>query len=462
MAGILLPLTVDGQETVSIIQSVRFWSLNSATRIAVETSREVKWRAEKIDKPDRLFIDIFDTRMGLKDKGTHVVKVGDARVKQIRMAQSNPKTTRIVLDLEGAAEHEITQLTNPFRLMVEVRSPGTKTEPPVVSETRPAPAKTEPARQEPAKPEPPRTEPAKVETAKSEPARVETAKADPPAPGKPEPRPEPVKSQAESPKSDPPKAAKTDSRGERSLTRALGLKLAKIVIDPGHGAHDHGTTGPNGLAEKELVLDVAQRLGDLIEQRMGSQVVYTRSDDTFIPLEQRTAMANREKADLFLSIHANSSPVKKISGAEVYYLNFTSSKVDMEVAARENAGTTMSIHELGDLVRKIALKEKIDESREFAAALQSSLHSTWAKMNSSARNRGVKKAPFVVLIGAAMPSVLAEIGFISNSRDEAMLKKPDQRQRIAESLYRGIEKYAGSLSQLRMAQRTGEPAASTR
>jgi N-acetylmuramoyl-L-alanine amidase len=440
--GVLLPFAADAQETISTIQSIRFWSLNSATRIAVETSREVKWRAEKIDKPDRLFIDIFDTRMGLKEKGTHVVKVGDSRVKQIRMAQSNPKTTRIVLDLEGSAEHEITQLTNPFRLMVEVRSPGARSEAPVVTESRPSPVRPEPA--------------------KPEPAKVETARAEPPAPVLAETRADPPKPAVDEPKIDPPRAARTDSRGQRSLTRALGLKLAKIVIDPGHGAHDHGTTGPTGLAEKELVLDVAQRLGDLIEQRMGSEVVYTRSDDTFIPLEQRTAIANRERADLFLSIHANSSPVRKISGAEVYYLNFTSSKVDMEVAARENAGTTMSIHELGDLVRKIALKEKIDESREFAAALQGSLHSTWSKMNSSARNRGVKKAPFVVLIGAAMPSVLAEIGFISNSRDESMLKKPDQRQRIAESLYRGIEKYAGSLSQLRMAQRSGEPTAATR
>src|SRR5207237_4943574 len=151
-------------------------------------------------------------------------------------------------------------------------------------------------------------------------------------------------------------------------------KLGMMVIDPGHGGHDTGTIGPNGLEEKNLVLDVAKRLGKLLETRLGADVIYTRQDDTFIPLETRTAIANQEQADLFISIHANSSDDPAARGIETYYLNFTSSAEALEVAARENAVSEKSIHELQDLVKKIALKEKIEESREFAADVQKSLY----------------------------------------------------------------------------------------
>ncbi|MEK7754626.1 MAG: N-acetylmuramoyl-L-alanine amidase, partial [Acidobacteriota bacterium] len=246
--------------------------------------------------------------------------------------------------------------------------------------------------------------------------------------------------------------AKKNSRGERSLTRVLGLKVGRVVIDPGHGGHDRGSTGPTGLTEKELVLDLAKRLGALIEEQLGSEVVYTRTDDTFVPLETRTELANQAKADLFLSIHANSSPFKTVTGVETYYLNFTTSRADLEVAARENATSQKSIHELTELLQKIALKDKLEESREFASKVQSSLHSASLRQNSRSRNRGVKKAPFVVLIGASMPSVLVEIGFVSNARDEALLKKPDHRQRVAEALYKGLSQYAGTLSHFQVAQ----------
>jgi N-acetylmuramoyl-L-alanine amidase len=225
-----------------------------------------------------------------------------------------------------------------------------------------------------------------------------------------------------------------------------------VVIDPGHGGHDHGSTGPTGLTEKELVLDLAKRLGALIEERLASEVVYTRTDDIFVPLETRTEIANDAKADLFLSIHANSSPFKTVTGVETYYLNFTTSRADLEVAARENATSQKSIHELTELLQKIALKDKVEESREFASKVQSSLHSASLRQNSRSRNRGVKKAPFVVLIGAFMPSVLVEIGFVSNARDEALLKKSDHRQRVAEALYKGLSQYAGTLSHFQVAQ----------
>ena len=244
----------------------------------------------------------------------------------------------------------------------------------------------------------------------------------------------------------PAKAADKTADGETSLVRALGLKINRIVIDAGHGGHDSGTLGVDGIEEKDVVLDVALRLGKLLHERLGAEIIYTRSDDTFIPLETRTAIANKAQADLFLSIHANSSPDATARGVETYYLNFTSDPTALDVAARENAVSGQSIHQLSDLVKKITLKDKIAESREFAADVEGSLFAGLTKGNSGLRDRGVKKAPFVVLIGANMPSILAEISFVTNARDAEQLREPEYRQRVAESLYAGVAKYENGLA----------------
>jgi N-acetylmuramoyl-L-alanine amidase len=257
--------------------------------------------------------------------------------------------------------------------------------------------------------------------------------------------------------STPMHEAEPTAAGERSLVRTLGLKIGRIVIDAGHGGHDSGTVGPGGIEEKQVVLDVALRLGKLLKQRLGADVIYTRDNDTFIPLETRTAIANKAQADLFLSIHANSSPDSSARGVETYYLNFTTSPDALEVAARENAVSDESIHELSDLVKKITLKDKIDESREFAADVQRSLYGDLEDGNPGLRDRGIKKAPFVVLIGANMPSILSEISFLTNSDDARELQQPAYRQRIAESLYRGVERYISGLSGVRLAQSLGRP-----
>ena len=246
--------------------------------------------------------------------------------------------------------------------------------------------------------------------------------------------------------------AQPNRNGNRSLTRALGLKIGRIIIDPGHGGHDTGTIGPSGLYEKDLVLDVSLRLGKLISERLGSEVVYTRQDDTFVPLETRTAIANQKMADLFLSIHANSSQSESARGVETYYLSFATNPEALEVAARENAGSQESIHELQDLVKKIALNEKVDESKEFAADVQSALRDQLNKGSRQKKDRGVKKAPFMVLVGARMPSVLAEISFLSNPQEEKILRTKVQRQKIAEALYAGIKKYADTLSGVKVAR----------
>src|SRR5579862_906128 len=253
--------------------------------------------------------------------------------------------------------------------------------------------------------------------------------------------------------------AQPSSTGDRSLTRALDLKISRIVIDPGHGGGDTGTVGAGGLQEKELVLDVAQRLGRILQHRMGADVIYTRNSDIFIPLESRTEIANKENADLFVSIHGNHSEDPQTRGVETYYLSFTAATDALQVASRENAASEMSVGKLQDLVKQIAMNEKVGESREFAANVQRALYAGVSGGNTAIRDRGVKKAPFIVLIGAHMPSILAEISFLSNSADEQSLKKPEYRQEIAESLYRGIAKYVGGLSGVRPASALATTAA---
>ena len=237
-------------------------------------------------------------------------------------------------------------------------------------------------------------------------------------------------------------AVNTD--GSFSLSRQLGLGISRIVIDAGHGGHDPGTLTA-GSSEARLVLDVALRLERLLEKEPGLDVVLTRRTDVFIPLEQRPAIANREGADLFLSIHANASRDKTARGVETYFLSFASNPEAEAVAARENATSASAMHNLPSIVRAIALNNKLDESRDLAAMVQQSLAARLSKTNPTLRSRGVKKAPFVVLIGAGMPSVLAEIGFITNKQEAALVKTPAYRQRIAESLHAAVMQYRRAL-----------------
>jgi N-acetylmuramoyl-L-alanine amidase len=256
----------------------------------------------------------------------------------------------------------------------------------------------------------------------------------------------------------PVEAAPPTADGE-TLVRALGLKIGRIVIDAGHGGHDSGTLGVGGIQEKDVVLDVALRLGKLLHDRLGAEIVYTRADDTFIPLETRTAIANKAQADLFISVHANSSQEPSARGVEVYYLNFTSDPEAMTVASRENAVSTKSVHELSDLVKKIALKDKIEESKELAGDVDASLYAGLTKGNEGLKDRGVKKAPFVVLIGANMPSILAEISFVTNPEDAEQLQTAEYRERVAESLYGGVAKYAAGINAGKVKGRPVERAA---
>lgn len=456
----LLTAALAGAQPRVGITGMRHFTFAETTRVIVEFDGEFQFRADRADNPDRIFFDLPNAEVALFSGRRHgIVAVNDARVRQVRVGQNQPDLVRMVFDLGGGKlDYSTSQLKNPDRLVVELRPAGTKTrsepaplpvdppsaappravkpfDPSTLNETRPDPP---PA---PALPAPPVLKAA----ANLPPVKVEGLKAKPPAAAA-APVP-PVSLSA------PPAAAQPPETGERSLTRALGLKLQKIVIDPGHGGVDQGTTGPTGLLEKELTLDLALRLGALIEKRLGAQVAYTRTDDSYVSLERRTQIANEQEADLFLSIHANSSTFRTASGVETFYLNFTGSADAMEVAARENASGQKTIHELKSLLEKIALTDKLAESRELAQQVQRTMTAHAQRVNPKAKDRGVKRAPFIVLIGAQMPSVLTEIGFLSNSREETYYRRPENRQRAAEALYKGIATYADTLSRAEVARR---------
>ena len=522
------------KSSLALVTGIRHWSTPDYTRVAIDVDDEVKYEAGRVPNPDRIFFDLPNTRLASVLVGKSF-DVQDGFLKKIRVAQYQPGSTRVVLEVADVSDYSAFILPNPYRLIIDVhgRQPQSQT---LIAKAN---ASGNPAREdeqgeitavakeksyrsvekanESAKPLPvsnadatsPTPVPASGSTAAASKAGAPSvvvdndgdssgAGAKPPEhkqlgaksaptssnaassstrtpagksaetqvatavnPGNPlfsgprdtsgpelkatdQPTTAPtavaVAPRASSAKKKPRPAiseeaatheAAPTSLGDRTLARTLGLKIGRIVVDAGHGGHDTGTIGPNGVMEKDVVLDVALRLGRLLQTRLGADVIYTRDDDTFIPLETRTAIANEHQADLFISIHANSSSDPEARGVETYYLNFTSNANALEVAARENAVSEKSIFELQDLVKKITLKDKIEESRELATDVQQCLYGGLATRKSTLRDRGVKKAPFVVLIGANMPSILAEISFVSNPTDEAKMDTPEYRQKIA-------------------------------
>jgi N-acetylmuramoyl-L-alanine amidase len=241
-----------------------------------------------------------------------------------------------------------------------------------------------------------------------------------------------------------PAVPAANSNGKFSIARQLGLGISRIVIDAGHGGHDPGASA-YGLQESDLVLDVALRLKKLLEAQPGFEVVMTRDTDVFSPLEERTAIANPESADLFLSFHATASRNRKAHGVETYFLNFASNPDASAVAARENSASGKTMHSLPEIVKAITLNNKIDESRDFASLIQKAMVKKLAAKNDDLKDLGVKQAPFVVLIGAGMPSVLAEISFVTHKEEGRLLKTSAYRQQIAEALFDGVQGYQKSL-----------------
>ncbi|HXZ10902.1 MAG TPA: N-acetylmuramoyl-L-alanine amidase [Candidatus Sulfotelmatobacter sp.] len=442
----------------SNVTEIRTWNAENYTRIVVTLDDTIKYDSARIKAPDRIYFDLYKAKLA-PALAKKTVTLDDGLLKSVRLAQNKQGVVRLVLDVSGAKDYSAFLLANPYRLVIDVHAEPVTTAKhaaPAVPDASAA-AKTE---AENANPKPAaksgaaaaeKTDP-KSAAKPAESVKVTADNRNSASASKTSAKPAASKAKADTTKSaalEPPKEPKPTRDGQRSLSRALGLKISRIVIDPGHGGHDTGTIGPHGLMEKDLCLDVAQRLGRLIEDKLpGAEVIYTRKDDTFVPLEDRTAIANQASADLFISIHANSSRDHAARGVETYYLNFSTSEESMEVAARENARSQESMHDLEEIIKKIARNEKIEESKELASDIQESLTQRLQLASHSQKDRGVKKAPFIVLIGANMPSVLSEISFVSNPNDERLLRKGDQRQRIADGLYRGIANYLESLNSL--------------
>ena len=486
-----------GSRGIPQVQRIRAAANGDATRVTIDLDDSVQYTSGRIASPERIFFDLHSARLTPEVTRANI-HVDGGLLLAVRVAQNHNGVVRVVLDVNGVKNYAASLSGNPPQLLIDLFGDASAAVPVRTAMGKPAQeAGAEDANKSAAAGGGMQTpqngsgkEPA-AETPSPLQKIVANAKSainttinggavnagatnggsvggsngssagdsssavahNAPLAAK-NSKSKPLKTAAAGAKPDLVRPASTPQPtrdGQSTLTRTLGLKIGRIVIDPGHGGHDTGTIGPTGLMEKDLCLDVALRLGKIIEQRLpGADVVYTRSDDTFVPLEERTNMANQAKADLFISIHANSSRDHAARGIETYYLNLKGSAEAMEVAARENATAQGGVHDLQDLVLKITRTEKIDESRELAEDIQDSLSRRIQKTNKPVKNRGVRKAPFVVLIGAAMPSILTEISFLSNPADEQLLKKPEQRQKVAEGLYQGMASYLESMNSVTM------------
>lgn len=408
----------------------------NSVRVVLQLDREVTYREERLFGPARLFFDLSNVQLTPALLNAAFNYPSDI-VNKIRIGRHPDSVVRVVLDFEGVSKYSVFTLYSPFRLVIEAdRIPG-RTATVIMNEPQPVLPSLSPL---PAPPPAAAIADKPVAAATSavlteKPSVIEKPAAPPPPIVESAPPPPPVPS---------PTSPAANVAGGFSIARQLGLSVSRIVIDPGHGGHDPGVLG-RGLTEAQLVLDVALRLQRLLEKEPGVEVVLTRSTDVYVPLEERTEIANRHSADMFLSIHANASRNTAAKGVETFFLSFASSPDAEAVAARENSASTRDMHHLSDLVKKITFNNKLDESRDLASMVHDALVANLRKTNKEIRGRGVKKAPFVVLIGAEMPSVLAEISFLSNRQELGLLKSPAYKQRIAESLYSAVMKYRKSL-----------------
>src|SRR5262245_30986088 len=382
----------DLNATAVVLKTIRRDALAGAMRVTLELEGEATFRDEDAAAQPRVFIDLQNTRPSdpLKDMTQAFT---DDVVRQIRVAPQAGARTRVTLDLSTPAPHTVYALYNPYRVVIDFAREMTK-------DTKIASATAK-----------------DTKTAAGSKGTAAAKAVKPPA---------------------------VNGRGGFSLSRQLGLGVARIVIDPGHGGYDPGAMN-DGVSEADVVLDVAMRLERLLAQQPGAEVVLTRRGNVYVPLEERTAMANRAGADLFLSIHANASEDDRARGIETYFLNFAPNPAAEAIAARENAASARTMRQLPDIVKAIALNNKIDESRDFASLVQSAMMERLKRGNKSVKDLGVKQAPFMVLIGATMPSILAEISFLTNAQEAALLRGTAYRQQIAEALFNGVMRYQRSL-----------------
>lgn len=374
------------------VNSIKYWSNPDYTRVVIHADSKVSYketfkREREGDKPPRLFLDISGSR--ISQELTKSITINDGLLKMVRSGQFDQNTVRVVLDIESIDNYKIFAMENPYRIVIDLSGEkseaqaGDQIENIISKNDKGFPAATAPL--------------------------VQKEKATPRTP---------------------------------SLTQQLGLGIKKVVVDPGHGGHDSGAIGYGGIKEKDIVLEVAKKLRDILTGKLGVEVVMTRDTDVFVELSERTAIANTVNADLFISVHANASRNKKAGGIETYFLNFATDEDSMKLAARENATTTKNIGDLEAILNDLMLNSKINESSKLARYVQGSILDEVNGNGARSKDRGVRQAPFYVLIGARMPSILVETSFITNKEDARKLASDKFQRTIAESIADGVKKYS--------------------
>lgn len=374
------------------VLELKHWSNPDYTRIAIALERDVTWESRELDKtagrngkPGRIVIDLHNARLSSSIRD---ITIGDGLLKGVRAGLYKPGVVRVVLDTDNIRDYKIFPLSDPARLIIDVQGER-------------------------------RTEISQLESSLTH--RVQEMPSIPPP----------------APKADrPPKTAKKPS--------AIS-KIRRIVVDPGHGGHDPGAVGHSGLQEKDVVLSIGLKLREKLKEELGLDVVMTRSTDVFIPLEERTAIANKVNADLFVSIHANAAPNRNAAGIETYYLNLAKTEKVAQLAAKENGTTLEKVSTLQAILFDLMANYKLNDSAHLAEEIQKAIYKTAKPKYPDTKNLGVKQGPFYVLVGASMPSILTEVGFLSNSVEEARLKDPSFRDLTADGILDGIRAYISSL-----------------
>ncbi|MDD5759383.1 MAG: N-acetylmuramoyl-L-alanine amidase [Desulfobulbaceae bacterium] len=373
------------------VVNVRHWSTRNYTRVVIETSAPVTYEGHLLKKDagnsKRLYVDL--QKCAISRDLQQAVPIKDGLLQRMRSAQFDPETVRVVLDTLVIADYKIFSLDDPFRIIIDVKG--------------------------------------------------NPASASPPPPLPPTNHPPPVIAQESGSSTPPP-----------TLAQQLGLGIKRVVLDPGHGGKDPGAIGLNGLREKDIVLNVAKKVARKISSQLGIEVVLTRKTDIFIPLEERTAIANTKNGDLFISIHANAAKSSDAQGIETYYLDLAANEADRGLAALENASSTRQISDLQNILRSLMQNSKKDESARLAGTVQAQLVSGLSRSYCDINNHGIKTAPFIVLIGAQMPSILTEIAFISNPLENQRLQDDKYLEDLADHITAGVAAYSSSLTMARL------------
>ncbi len=375
----------------AILSEMKHWSNPDYTRISLQLDRDVTWETHELGKgspgkPGRVYIDLNRTRLGREVKD---ITIGDGLLKGARVGQYKSDVVRVVLDTENIKDFKVFPLSDPARLIIDVRGER-------------------------------RTEISRLEDSISVmPEKIVVPKL--------EEQPPVVEKKVKTPK------------------KTVISKIRRIVVDPGHGGHDPGAVGPSGVQEKDVVLAIGLKLRALLKEELGLDVVMTRSTDVFIPLEERTAIANKVNADLFLSVHANAAPNRSAAGIETYYLNLAKTDKVAQLAAKENGTSLEKVSVLQAILFDLMANYKLNDSAHLADEVQKSLHKKIRNHYSDTKNLGVKQGPFYVLVGATMPSILVETAFLSNAQEESRLKDTAYQDKTAEGILEGVRSYISSL-----------------